>query len=88
MTKINPFDLPEEERPKLDKSKGGQDVMGRIIDYENGDMCEGEVIDLFQDLVDTGLAWVLQGSYGRMAQELIETGYITLNKEEQHELRA
>ena len=82
MTKINPFDLPEEERQKLDKSKGGQDVMGRIIDYENGDMCEGEVIDLFQDLVDTGLAWVLQGSYGRMAQELIETGYITLNKEE------
>ena len=85
MTKINPYDLPEEERPSVEVSgplDPKKNIMGRIIDYENGDMCEGEVVDLFQDLVDTGLAWALQGSYGRMAQELIETGYITLNREE------
>ena len=33
---------------------------------------EQEVIDAWQHLVDTGLAWSLQGSFGRTAAQLIE----------------
>jgi hypothetical protein len=46
-----------------------------IIRYEQGDMEIDEVFDFFQDLIDTGLAWQLQGHYGRTAQALIDEGY-------------
>lgn len=52
------------------------DLVGAVIDFENGDMSEDDIIDLFQYLVDTGLAWKLQGSYGRMAAQLIENEVI------------
>lgn len=48
----------------------------RIMAYEDGQLDGEEVIDLFQGLVDSGLAWRLQGSYGRTAQSLIEGGYV------------
>lgn len=34
-------------------------------------------IEAWQYLVDTGLAWALQGSFGRMAQELIDQEVIS-----------
>lgn len=37
---------------------------------------EQEVIDAWQHLVDTGLAWKLQGWFGRTATQLIEEGII------------
>lgn len=52
------------------------DITGRIIDYEMGNMSETEIIKLFQDLVDTGMAWSLQGHYGRTAMRLIEAGLV------------
>ena len=48
-----------------------------IIKYESGDMDEDEAIDFFQELVNSGLAWSLQGHYGRTAMALIEAGEIT-----------
>jgi len=45
-----------------------------IIDYENGDMDWDRIIDMFQKLIDSGEAWTLQGSYGRMAKRLIDDG--------------
>lgn len=52
------------------------DLMGNIIAYEMGDLGEGETIALFAHLVRTGMAWTLQGCYGRAAVCLIEAGYI------------
>lgn len=38
---------------------------------------EEEVLEAWQHLVDTGLAWRLQGWFGRTAQSLIEQGLIS-----------
>jgi hypothetical protein len=47
----------------------------KIMRFENGDMGEDEVIEMFQGLIDSGLAWSLQGFYGRLARDLIQAGY-------------
>jgi len=47
----------------------------RIIAYEQGDMEQEDIVFFFQDLIDSGLAWTLQGHYGRTAAQLIEAGY-------------
>ena len=36
-----------------------------------------EEVEAWQYLIDTGLAWQLQGWYGRTAQRLINDGYCT-----------
>lgn len=46
-----------------------------IIRYENGDLDDDETVRFFQSLIDSGLAWSLQGHYGRMAIDLISEGY-------------
>jgi len=48
--------------------------LDRMISWEEGDLDEEGTIDLFQDLIDSGLVWRLQGCYGRMAQALIDNG--------------
>ena len=53
-------------------------LAGAIMAYESGTMeTEQEILDLFQKLVDTGLAWTLQGSYGWAAASLLEQGLIS-----------
>jgi hypothetical protein len=37
---------------------------------------EDQVLEAWQTLVDTGMAWQLQGWFGRTARNLIEEGYI------------
>lgn len=37
---------------------------------------EAQQVEAWQTLVDTGLAWRLQGWFGRMAEHLIEMGVI------------
>ena len=47
----------------------------KIMAFESGELDFDSTVELFQDLIDSGLAWQLQGSYGRMANSLIENGY-------------
>jgi hypothetical protein len=52
------------------------DVVDEIIRYEAGELEMDEVIALFDHLVQTGMAWELQGSYGRTAEDMINAGLI------------
>ena len=54
--------------------------VSQVIKYENGEMSTEEVIAFFQELIDTGLAWKLQGHYGRIAASLIESGDCNENR--------
>lgn len=47
-----------------------------IIAYEGGELGESDILLGFQYLVNSGLAWTLQGHYGRTATRLIEAGLI------------
>lgn len=51
------------------------DYLNQMIDYENGDLDDATVIEFFQTLIDSGVVWHMQGSYGRTAWDLIEMGY-------------
>jgi hypothetical protein len=52
------------------------ELVDRLIAYEAGELTDDEVIELFQELINNGLAWQLQGHYGRMTRLLIEQGLI------------
>lgn len=51
------------------------DIVGKIMDYEGGSMDEEQIVEFFQELIDTEIIHDLQGSYQRMAKALIEAGY-------------
>lgn len=47
-----------------------------IIRFEDGQMTEEEIIEFFQEGLDEGWVWHMQGYYGRMATRLLEAGLI------------
>lgn len=51
------------------------DQVDQFTAYEKGYLSFDETIALFQYLINSGLAYQLQGSYGRTANALIEAGY-------------
>lgn len=54
------------------------DAVGFIMELEGDcELTQEDFIEGFQHLIDTGMAWSLQGSYGRMASALIEQGLCT-----------
>ena len=46
----------------------------RLMAFDQGRLSEQDVIRLFQQLIDEGHAWRLQGAYGRTAQALLDAG--------------
>ncbi len=67
--------MASNEAPAVEEAKP-YDQVGAIIAYESGELDDEATIELFQNLVDTGLAWSLQGAYGRMAVALIRAGHV------------
>lgn len=53
------------------------DLVDNVIAYESGQMSDDDTVAFFQMLVDTGMAWTLQGHYGRTAMDLIQRGLVT-----------
>ena len=51
-------------------------ITDKIIDFECGLLDDTGVLELFAELISSGKAWKLQGSYGRTASSLIDAGYI------------
>lgn len=47
-----------------------------FVEAEN----EEQIIEAWQHLIDTGMAWKLQGWFGRQAQALIDGGMCTAKK--------
>ena len=48
--------------------------VAKVIAYENAELDEDETIEFFQELINSGLVWGLQGHYGRIATMLIQAG--------------
>lgn len=65
MTKMNNFDATM-------IAEGQYELAGLAPE----DVTEEVVLEAWQHLVDTGLAWSLQGFFGRTAAQLIEEGRI------------
>lgn len=53
------------------------DELGQLMAYEAGELDDDQTLELFQSLVNSGLAWKLQGSYGRAAQRYLDCGLIS-----------
>jgi hypothetical protein len=60
-------------------------IITKIRDFESGKMSFEEhfedVVDFFQELIDTGIVWKLQGSYQRTAIDLYEGGWVSIQEE-------
>ena len=50
-----------------------------LAGIDESELTKEMYLEAWQHLVDTGLAWQLQGSFGRMAQQLINEGVINEN---------
>ena len=58
------------------KNTKAYDVTNRIIDYEMGHLDDAKTLRLFSELIKTGMAWSLQGHYGRTASAMIDDGWL------------
>ena len=47
-----------------------------LVAYETGELPVEDTLKLFARLIKNGMAWNLQGHYGRIAATLIKEGYI------------
>ncbi len=67
----------EWEKREDSTERRGTDLLGAIMDWEAGELSNVDTLALFSALLGNGQAWTLQGTYGRMAKGLIDSGYLT-----------
>jgi len=56
-----------------------KDIINYIMDYEMGNMSDLDTLKMFSELIKNGMAWTLQGHYGRTARSLINNEYLMDN---------
>ena len=56
-----------------------KDIIDYIMDYEMDQLDDFNTLKLFSELIKNGMAWNLQGHYGRTAQHLIDNEYLLAN---------
>ena len=67
-------------KPKAQEKK--MTVLEKIIAYENGELEDAdETIQFFQEIIDSGLVFQLQGHYQRVAIALVEAGLCKTSKD-------
>ncbi|WDS51784.1 hypothetical protein SEA_TRIUMPH_70 [Streptomyces phage Triumph] len=54
-----------------------KDIAIDLMSYEADELEIDEIVDLFATLIRSGMAWTLQGHYGRTAQGLIDQGIVS-----------
>ncbi|AFO10935.1 hypothetical protein D854_gp16 [Streptomyces phage R4] len=54
-----------------------KDLAIDLMTFEEGQLDPRETLELFSTLIASGMAWTLQGSYGRAAQMMINEGWIS-----------
>lgn len=57
------------------------DLVGRIVAFESGELDDAATLVLFSELVKDGMIGGLQGSYGRFAALLVENNFLTADGE-------
>jgi hypothetical protein len=63
------------------------DFVDWVIKYETGQLGSGEAVtEGFQHIINNGVVWRLQGSYGRTAYNLIESGQYTMPETEEERI--
>jgi hypothetical protein len=60
----------------MENSVDKTNVITYMMDYEMGNLSPDNIIKLFQYLLDSGMSWKLQGTYGRMTKTLLDSGYL------------
>jgi len=63
---------------KISKSKKitSTNLATYLTEYEKGNLGVRQSLKLYSFLIKTGLAWKLQGKYGRLANQLVSDGVI------------
>ena len=56
-------------------------LMNRVIEYQTEDHSLEWNLQFFADLIATGLAWRLEGHFGREAKAYIENGLVSAQGE-------
>jgi len=51
-------------------------MIDSLMRYEQDGLSDMETLELFSYLIKKGYAWTLNGSYGRMAERIINDGLI------------